>query len=442
MVNRKRLISTILCILISSPILLAQTGGSNSSYSRFGLGTLNDQSQGFNMGMAGVGLGMRFGNRLNFSNPASYSAIDSLTFLLDVGMRVSSGHMKNSTSSINVLNTSLDYVNCGFRLAPRLGLTAGFVPFSTIGYDFSTESKVGSDYTTTQSIVSKSTYAGEGGIHEVFLGIGWRAVKDLSIGMNVGYMWGKCYHALQQSFTEGGVESSKYSNLYNVQETHIHTYKIDFGAQYPLRIDKQNMLTIGAAAGIGHTINSDAVLTRFTTVGDSTQVTTPNAFSLPFSFGAGVAWNHNAKWTVGADVKHERWGDCKAPVMKNQSDGKITYPSQKGSYMNRTKVAVGAQFIPNLASRGYFQHIAYRLGAHYSTPYLKINNQDGPSEYGVTAGVGLPISNNISKGTVINASLQWLRRDPKVQGMITEDYFMLNLGVTFSERWFMKFKIQ
>ena len=61
----------------------AQTNGCNSPYSRFGLGLLTDQPQGFNKSMGGVGLGVRVGNRVNTINPASYSAIDSLSFIMD-----------------------------------------------------------------------------------------------------------------------------------------------------------------------------------------------------------------------------------------------------------------------------------------------------------------------------------------------------------------------
>lgn len=35
----------------------------------------------------------------------------------------------------------------------------------------------------------------------------------------------------------------------------------------------------------------------------------------------------------------------------------------------------------------------YRLGASYATNYLKISGQDGPKEYGVSAGFGIPIMN-------------------------------------------------
>ena len=58
----------------------------NSPYSQYGIGRLADQSQSFSRGMGGVGLGLRQGNIINTLNPASYSAIDSLTMLFDMGV--------------------------------------------------------------------------------------------------------------------------------------------------------------------------------------------------------------------------------------------------------------------------------------------------------------------------------------------------------------------
>ena len=88
----------------------AQTNGSNSPYSRFGLGSLKDQSQGFNKAMSGVALGFRDGNRINMQNPASYSAIDSLSFIFDVGLTLQNVNFKSGGNSINAHNTTLDYI--------------------------------------------------------------------------------------------------------------------------------------------------------------------------------------------------------------------------------------------------------------------------------------------------------------------------------------------
>ena len=117
-------------------MVFAQTAGTLSTYSRFGLGLLHDQSQGFNKSMGGAGIGVRVGNRLNITNPASYSAIDSLSLILDVGMNGSFGNMRRGTQKVAVNNASIDYVHVGMHIAKNLGLAAGYMPYSSISYSF------------------------------------------------------------------------------------------------------------------------------------------------------------------------------------------------------------------------------------------------------------------------------------------------------------------
>ena len=111
----------------------------------------------------------------------------------------------------------------------------------------------------------------------------------------------------------------------------------------------------------------------------------------------------------------------------------------------------GLEYTPNpLATRGYFNRVKYRFGVSYSSPYMMIpqgesasmRTTEGPSELGLSLGFGFPISNRINARSMVNLGVQWLRRSPSLQNLITENYFIINVGVTFNERWFMKFKIQ
>ena len=62
---------TIIGALVCAAALTANAqSGTNSPYSQFGLGVLSDRSQGFNRGMNGLGLGLRFSNQVNTLNPA------------------------------------------------------------------------------------------------------------------------------------------------------------------------------------------------------------------------------------------------------------------------------------------------------------------------------------------------------------------------------------
>ncbi len=435
----KRILFLLNTLALLSLGVSAQTNGSNSSYSRFGLGTLNDQSQGFNRGMGGAGIGTRIGNQLNMLNPASYSALDSLSFLLDVGMNVSLGHLSSKSTSVNVQNCNIDYVNAGFRMRPGLGISFGFVPYSTIGYNFTTEEYIGLDPVTLQSITSTNVYKGDGGLHQIYLGMGWEAYKELSVGFNFGYLWGTYDHTLKQTGAWNGTTSSDYSGLNSEQNSELRTFKLDFGAQYPLNLKNGDLLTVGATVGIGHQIKSNAKLTRFTSAGDSTVIKAKHPFDMPYTYGAGATWIHKTLM-VSADATHERWADCKTPVMSNPN-GILTYRAEKGQYMNRTKVAVGTQYVPDIY-RNYARRIIYRAGANFSTPYLKVNGMDGPREVGLTAGVGLPITNAHNNRSMVNINLQWFHRSSKESSLIKENYFMINVGLSFNERWFMKYKIQ
>ena len=120
----QRQVISILLLTLLPLTATAQSNGTNSSYSRYGLGLLCDQSQGYNRSMGGVGQALRSGNRLNKLNPASYSAIDSLSFLFDVGMSLQRTRMAAATRRPTTppSTMSLRAGVCAATLACRLAL--------------------------------------------------------------------------------------------------------------------------------------------------------------------------------------------------------------------------------------------------------------------------------------------------------------------------------
>ena len=424
-------------LLIQSSTALAQTNGCNSPYSRFGLGLLCDQPQGFNKSMGGVGLGVRVGNRINTVNPASYSAIDSLSFILDIGMKASFGQMKQGTTKVGVKNATLDYVHVGMRLAKGLGLTAGFMPYSNIGYNFySNDAVIGVDDNSERTVTNSNQYYGDGGLNQAYIGLGWKAYRNLSVGANIGFLWGKYNHDMAQIYKEDGISASSYSGTLKNCNASLRTYKIDLGVQYTIRLTRQDWLTLGVTAGIGHKIAQDATLYIYTSNGDSTLYTASKPFDLPFTFAGGASWQHKNTLLVAADVYHERWSNCRMPI--ETADNLVP---MKGYFRDKTKIAIGTQWTPNPFGK-YWQRIQYKAGINFTTPYLKVNGHDGPSELCMSIGAGLPITNRWNNRSVINFGLQWMRRSASASGMITENYLLLNFGFTFNERWFMKYKIQ
>jgi hypothetical protein len=62
----------------------------------------------------------------------------------------------------------------------------------------------------------------------------------------------------------------------------------------------------------------------------------------------------------------------------------------------------------------------------------------GAREYGVSVGFGLPMFQSKS---MLNISGQYIKVSPKFKGLMEENYLRINIGLTFNERWFMKWKV-
>ena len=304
---------------------MAQTNGSNSPYSRYGMGLLSDGGNAFNKGMSGTAYGMRYGSELNTKNPASYAAIDSLSMLFDFGVSLQNGNFSQQGVKTNAKNTSVDYITAGMRMAPRLGLSLGLVPFSTIGYESAyTQNISGSNLTQREQT---TTYTGDGGLHEVYVGIGWAPIKPLSVGFNAGYLWGDLTHTSVMTPSEGYVNHQEY-------DADIRTYKVDFGLQYEQRINKKNTLTLGLVYGLGHDINRTANYYNLylqsstsSTVVSGDTLSCKNAFQLPHSVGVGLTWTYKNSLRVGADYTFQKWSNAKYPSVVRK-DRTVLRPSQ------------------------------------------------------------------------------------------------------------------
>ena len=106
------------------------------------------------------------------------------------------------------------------------------------------------------------------------------------------------------------------------------------------------------------------------------------------------------------------------------------------------KETVGAESIGAPEGHHWRARVRYRLGFSYTTPYIMANGQKGPKDYLVSAGVGLPIINNRNNRSILYLAVQYERVKPQFSGMVTENYLRFSIGLTFNERWFMKWKVE
>ncbi len=425
MVGFKHTLCALLLTMVTG-MAIAQNN-TNSPYTRYGYGDLSDQSFGNSKAMGGIAFGLRDGAQINPLNPASYTAIDSLTFIFEGGVSLQNMNISGGGVKLNAKNSSFDYLAMQFRLHPKIAMSIGLLPFSNVGYSVSESNEA-----TETSPYSTKSLTGEGGLHQLYVGAGVKVLKNLSVGVNASYFWGDITRSLTQLYPN---KASAYSYI-RQNAVSVSDYKLDFGLQYTQEFNKKHSATIGAVYSPKHKLNNDYTVTTqaSSTVSQDWDAT----LEVPNTFGVGFTYNYDKRLTVGLDYSLQQWSKTKFGV--NTSDDAVREDfDETYTYCDRHKISVGAEYIPNLIGRSYLSHIKYRLGAYYTTPYYKIGGKDAAREYGVTAGFGLPVPRSRS---ILSISGQFVRVSGQESTFVNENIFRVSIGLTFNERWFFKRRVE
>lgn len=400
----------------------------NTPYSRLGYGILSDNVTSSQRGMGGVGYAMNSGRQINVMNPASYAAIDTLTFLFDMG-----GNLRQTWSTepgsdgTNItgkdLSGGLDYITMQFPLGKYMGGSAGLLPYSQVGYSFG--DVVGDD-------AGISSRQGSGGINLLYVGVAGKPYKGLTVGANISYMFGNILNDNYVTTTSGS--QSLFERVLKVTD-----YKLDFGVQYSYRLSPRHRLTAGVVYSPGKSFHGHTYGVHYpinssdnTIQPDTTGYTSLNGkFSMPETWGLGVNYELDDRLMVEADFTYQPWSKVKYQALEGYE--------KTEKFADRWKLNAGLQFTPR--PRGsYFQRVQYRAGAFYTHDYQTVNGNN-VREYGASVGFGLPTANTMMLRSVVNLSLEYRHRQASPQALIKEDCIMVTLGINFNEMWFFQSKI-
>lgn len=408
----------------------AAQNNTNSPYTRFGYGNLADRSFGAGRGMGGVGIGLRDPSQINPMNPASYSSMDSLTFLFDFGAGMQFGSFSDGVNSDKKINGNIEYVAFQFPVTRWLALSAGLKPYSFVGYEYGATETIGE---TSYG----SYYTGKGGLNEVYGGLSidiWR--KRLAVGANFGYLFGNITHSQNLQFAGEGQNALTTARS---QMMEVRDFKMDFGVQYTHPLSATESMTLGLTYSPANRLNATSYnsFSRYSpsqqeTIESSIDTIKGQVSDLAASYGVGLSYRKANRLTVAADFLYETWD-------------KSYYLDQKGKFQNRMRIAAGVEFIPAYNNKLYFNRIKYRAGVHYSNSYLNVNMAEGETnrnygynEYGATIGLGFPLIDNRS---YVNLGVEYVKVKPEHPSMIDEQYFRISVSYAFNEFWFFKRKV-
>ena len=421
----------------------------NSPYSRYGLGDLVPNHNIMTRAMGGISAAFSDAQSVNFINPASYANLRSTIF--DIGAEVDTRTLKSLSPSAKYSATNLivSYLNLGLPISMKkankkgitMGMNIGLRPISRINYKIQNVQRLsGIDSLNT-------TYSGDGGVNEAFLGAAIR-IKHFSVGFNAGYMFGNKNYSTVLSFANDSVQFYQ-SN--SGSKANFGGLSYNFGFQYYQGIKKNKQLLgliqIGGYFNLKQNLKATQTVVR-ETIGhdayggqvriDSVYQSTENGnVSYPATYGLGITYQDSAgHWLIGADYEATTWTDYSF----------FSENSRNSLLQNSWKFRVGAQYFPANARTPlskYFNFVRYRLGFFYGPDYIKLNNN--MPEYGITFGAGFPLKLRRtyfeSQSSVLNTTFEiGSRGDSKSN--LRENLFRLSFGLSLSDIWFIKRKYQ
>ena len=384
-------------------------------YSKMGYGMLNDNVSSIQRSMGGVGYAMKGGRIINVMNPASYADVDSLTFLWDFGIDLTNLWSKENDNKGYNFGGGLDYLTGHFKVAKNLGASFGLLPYSSVGYAYGTTLDNGSD-----------SHSGSGGFNQLYVGLGYRPIKNLSVGFNFAYLFGT---------TANSTLIASSSSSYFTRYMKIRDWNTQIGLQYSLPVaNGRDLLTLGATYQPKKSYHGDAWGTSFDSQDNKVDTigftSMKGNYEQPATIGVGLSYNVNRKLTVEADYTYQKWSKAKYLPISG-------FESQSLQFDDRWKIAAGMQFTPN--RRGsYVGAMSFRAGVFYNHDYLNFGGNN-VRDYGASVGVGLPAPNG---KTTVNLGLEWRHRETSPTKLITENYLNITLGVNFNELWFWKNRIR
>ncbi len=423
-ISRLKKITVFLLGLLISHSLLGQAGV-DSPYSRFGIGQLEHKSTNPRVrAMGGLANAIGSNTFLNYANPASYSRIDSLSFLFNTGLSLGSTTQQTVAQSETASGARLAYITAGFPVTPWWRASVGLLPYSNVGYDIFIpfEDALTGNYA--------KVFSGTGGLNRMYIGNAIKITEHFSVGLNASYLFGQQNNSVMIYFPD----STHYVNSKVENTTQVNSFVFDYGLLYTMPLGDDRSLSLGLTFGQQMNVNVKRDYIEKAVEGGlggnienvhDTIFYNPEekgSLILPAQIGAGLLYARHNSWLAGLDFNWQNWEAYEAFGLND-------------SLVNSWNIAVGGEFTPTHTSISkYWRRVTYRAGFRYDQTYLSLRGTP-LNEFGISFGVGLPLPRSLSS---VDLSLELGRRGTTANELVQETFVNFTLGVAIYERWFMQ----
>ncbi|SHF95739.1 hypothetical protein SAMN05443549_101976 [Flavobacterium fluvii] len=394
--------------------------GTSSPYSFYGIGDIKFSGTLENRSMGGISIAQD-STHINLQNPASYANLKWTAFT--IGGASNYTKQKSGSESATAQKTTLDYLALGIPLGQKFGGAFGLIPYSSVGYRIANENP-----DPTQ--ISKR-FNGWGGLNRVFMGFGYNVVKNLNVGVNAYYNFGK----IQSKSLEYIPEVSTGSSEMNVVT--LSGVNFNIGMMYKAKLTDKLSVFSSLYYSPGSTLKAENTRTIATVSYNSVydlqlvdvlpEQTSKADLKLPKKLAIGAGIGDSKKWLLGGEIAVQGSG--------NLANNYNTIDDV--SYENSERYSIGGYYTPNSNPfSSYLERITYRGGFKYEKTGLIVNSTS-INDVSLNFGMGLPITGSLSN---FNVGLEYGQKGTTSHNLVQENYFSLMVSFSLNDKWFVKRK--
>lgn len=310
-----------------------------------------------------------------------------------------------------------------------MAVNIGFQPFSSVKYN-----AVSYELLPNTPTFVKYDYAGTGGVSQVFLSTGYKVFQNLSLGAQLNYNFGAVSNTSTSTLDDfrGGF-IAQLNDRYNYGD---FTYRL--GLHYFISVFENSQINLGVTYDGAADFNAthfraferknfgDIVIdgdTLFSEQKESIKI--PDAITFGISLQRGylqaASGTQNTAYSFGIDYSMQDWSVANGSSIVGGNRLQSSY-----------KISVGGEITPNVRNSNYLARTTYRAGFSYMQTPLVINGES-IEDMSLSIGFSLPVKNNFSSLNLYGAIGQRGSLDT-----IQEKYVKFGLGISISDRWFVR----
>jgi hypothetical protein len=409
---RKNLLIMFILVLLHG-ILDAQYS-TNSLYSLYGLGDLESATFGKLSGMGKAGVALKSDGFINNLNPASLTEFGTNSFIFDVGLTGYYSTFESQGAREIASDMNFSHLALGFPITKWWGISAGLIPFSSVGYDISTTTVFeGSE------LEFETEFIGSGEINQFYFSNSFRIMKNLSLGFNLSYLMGSI---VQKEISK--MDIVDFYNLNTIKTNYFNNLYLILGLQYNKQFNSDN-LSIGLTYNPRQellTSYSHEILIPDVSSTLYSKINAQESFIIPGALTVGLAYDINSKYKLVIDYRLQKWSD-------------VSYSVAAARLIDSYSYNFGIEYTPEKQNiSDFLKSLEYRIGAYYENTYLLLRGNQ-IKNYGLTLGVGIPVMKQKSK---IQLSMELGQLGTLNDGLIKENYAAFKLEFTLHDNWFVR----